>query len=94
LRDEVKTRFKGKAFGLAGGLIVEPPLLDHSASAGELFWRGIAGTQWWISRRANVAGVMMAQRQMAFFHPFASEFKRLAYEAVRRKTCSSAICHE
>ena len=27
---------------------------------------------------------MMAQRQMAFMHPFAFEFKRLAYEAVKR----------
>jgi hypothetical protein len=29
--------------------------------------------------------LMMTQRQMAFAHPFAVEFKRLAYEAVRRK---------
>jgi len=28
----------------------------------------------------------MTQRQMAFAHPFAVEFKRLAYEAVRRKS--------
>jgi CubicO group peptidase (beta-lactamase class C family) len=76
---------KGKGFGLAGGLILEPSPLDHSASAGELFWGGVAGTQWWISPKANVAGVMMTQRQMAFFHPFAFEFKRLAYEAVKRK---------
>jgi len=27
----------------------------------------------------------MAQRQMAFAHPFAVEFKRLAYDAVKRK---------
>jgi hypothetical protein len=29
-----------------------------------------------------MAGVMMAQRQMSFVHPFSFEFKRLAYEAV------------
>ena len=29
-----------------------------------------------------MAGVMMAQRQMAVIHPFAFEFKRLAYDAV------------
>jgi hypothetical protein len=29
-------------------------------------------------------GVAVTQRQMAFFHPFAIEFKRLAYEAVKR----------
>jgi hypothetical protein len=28
----------------------------------------------------------MTQRQMAFAHPFAVEFKRLAYEAVKRNS--------
>ena len=37
-------------------------------------------TMWWISTKRNMAGVMMAQRQMAFVHPFSFEFKRLAYE--------------
>jgi hypothetical protein len=32
-----------------------------------------------------MAGVMMAQRQMAFVHPFSFEFKRLAHEAVKQK---------
>jgi hypothetical protein len=27
---------------------------------------------------------MMTQRQMAFVHPFGFEFKRLAYEAIKR----------
>ena len=44
-----------------------------------------ASPQWWISPRANVAGLMMTQRQRAFGHPFAFEFKRLAYEAVKHK---------
>jgi len=75
----------GKAFGLAGGLILNPASpLDHPDAAGELYWGGVAGTQWWISPNANVAGVMMAQRQMAFVHPFSFEFKRMAYDAVRR----------
>jgi CubicO group peptidase (beta-lactamase class C family) len=75
---------RGKAFGLAGGLILEPSPIDHKDSTGEVFWGGVAGTQWWISPKANVAGLMMAQRQLGFFHPFAFEFKRLAYEAVKR----------
>jgi CubicO group peptidase (beta-lactamase class C family) len=75
---------RGKAFGLAGGLILEPSPIDHKDSTGEVFWGGVAGTQWWISPKANVAGLMMAQRQLGFFHPFVFEFKRLAYEAVKR----------
>lgn len=74
----------GKAHGLAGGLIVKPGPFDHPGAAGELYWGGVAGTQWWISPKHNMAGVMMAQRQMAFTHPFSFEFKRLAYEAVKQ----------
>ena len=72
----------GRGFGLAAGLIVEPSPLDHKNSTGEFFWGGVAGTQWWISPKANLAGLLMTQRQMAFAHPFAVEFKRLAYQAV------------
>jgi CubicO group peptidase (beta-lactamase class C family) len=75
----------GKGFGLAGGLNSEPSPHEHKDSLGELYWGGLAGTQWWISSKANVAGLMMTQRHMAFFHPFAFQFKRLAYEAVTRK---------
>jgi CubicO group peptidase (beta-lactamase class C family) len=75
----------GKAHTLAGGLIVKPTApIDHPDSAGEFYWGGVAGTQWWISPKHNMAGVMMAQRQMAFVHPFSFEFKRLAYDAVKQ----------
>jgi CubicO group peptidase (beta-lactamase class C family) len=89
LADRVWMRFAmmgelpGKAYGLAGGLILQPSPLDHPDAAGELYWGGVAGTQWWISPKRNIAGVLMAQRQMAFIHPFSFEFKRMAYEAVR-----------
>jgi CubicO group peptidase (beta-lactamase class C family) len=75
----------GRGFALAGARILQPSPFDHPDSVGELYWGGIAGTQWWISPKANVAGLMMTQRQMAFTHPFAVEFKRLAYQAVKRK---------
>ena len=84
MRFPIVGELRGRGFGLAGGLILEPSPLDRKNSIGELFWGGMAGTQWWISPKANVAGLMMTQRQMAFFHPFAFEFKRLAYDAVKR----------
>ncbi len=74
----------GKAHGLGGGLILKPSPIDHPDATGELYWGGVAGTQWWISPKRNMAGVMMAQRQMAFVHPFSFEFKRLAYEAIKQ----------
>lgn len=76
---------KGIAHGLAGAVILEPSVFDHQDARGELFWGGLAGTQWWISSERKTAGVIMAQREMAFAHPFVGEFKRLVYEAVKRK---------
>ena len=84
IRFPVVGDIRGRGFGLAGGLVLEPSPFDHKNAAGELFWGGVAGTQWWISPKAGVAGLIMTQRQMAFTHPFAVEFKRLAYEAVKR----------
>ncbi|MGA8175871.1 MAG: serine hydrolase domain-containing protein [Pseudolabrys sp.] len=77
---------RGRGHGLAGALILEPSAFDHQDARGELFWGGRAGTQWWISPRKNTAGLIMAQREAGFAHPFAVEFKRLAYEAVKRKS--------
>src|SRR4051812_42311473 len=73
---------RGRAYGLAGALILEPAAFDHQDARGELYWGGRAGTQWWISPKNNTAGLIMAQREMGFAHPFAVELKRLAYEAV------------
>lgn len=80
----------GRAFGLAGGLILKPGPFDHADAAGELYWGGIGGTQWWISPKQNMAGVMMAQRHMSFTHPFSFEFKRLAYEAIKQGRAKAA----
>lgn len=72
----------GKGYGLAGAVTIAPSQFDPPGSTGEFQWGGIAGTHWWISPRANLAGVLMTQRQMSFWHPFSFEFKQLAYQAV------------
>jgi CubicO group peptidase (beta-lactamase class C family) len=74
---------RGYAFGLAGMLTLAPSPLEPKESTGEFQWGGIAGTQWWISPKTNLAGLLMTQRQMAFMHPFQFEFKQLVYQAVR-----------
>lgn len=84
MRFPVSGELVGKGYGLAGAVTVQPSPRDHADSAGEFWWGGMAGTQWWISPKTGVAGLLMTQRDMSFFHPFAAEFKRLAYEAVRR----------
>lgn len=71
----------GKGFGLGSAVTVSPSEHEPAGSAGELEWGGIAGTQWWISPDGRFAGLTMTQRQMGFWHPYAFEFKRLAYAA-------------
>jgi CubicO group peptidase (beta-lactamase class C family) len=72
---------RGKGYGLAGAVTLRPSSIDPASSTGELQWGGIAGSHWWISPNANLAGVLMTQRQMAFWHPFSFKFKSLAYKA-------------
>lgn len=71
----------GKVFGLAGALTVAPSSLEPAAAAGEFQWGGIAGTHLWISPKANLAGLLMTQRRMGFWHPFSFEFRKLVYQA-------------
>ncbi len=84
----VTIRFPGigavpsKAYGLAGAVTLAPSSLDPQGSAGELQWGGVAGTHWWISPKANLACVVMTQREMAFWHPFAFELRQLVYQAL------------
>lgn len=73
---------RGKGFGLAGAVTLTPSSLDPPLSTGEVQWGGIGGTHWWISPQTNLIGLLMTQRQMAFWHPFSFEFKQQVYRAV------------
>jgi CubicO group peptidase (beta-lactamase class C family) len=76
---------RGKAFGLAGSILLERSRLEPNSAIGEMQWGGIAGTHWWLDPKSNTAGLLMTQRQMAFWHPFFFEFKKLVYEALNRR---------
>jgi CubicO group peptidase (beta-lactamase class C family) len=71
----------GKDFGLGGAVTFAPTPSDPPNSKGEFQWGGLAGTHWWICPEASTAGVLMAQREMAFWNPFMGEFKRVAFDA-------------
>ncbi len=75
----------GKGYGFGGAVILQASSMDPAAAAGEFEWGGIAGSHWWISPRHNLAGIIMTQRQMSFWHPFSFEFKKLAYQAAGAK---------
>lgn len=89
LAEDVTLRFAGgslagKVHGLLGAITTAPSALEPAASAGEVQWGGIAGTHWWIAPQAGLAAVLMTQRQMAFWHPYAFDFKREVYRAAGR----------
>jgi CubicO group peptidase (beta-lactamase class C family) len=72
----------GRGFGLGGCVTLQPTSADPAASADEFQWGGLAGTHWWISPRTGLAGLLMAQRHMGFWNPFAFDFKQRVYAAV------------
>lgn len=73
---------RGKVFGLGGAVTVDTSSIDPPDSIGEFQWGGIAGTHWWINPQRNIAGIVMAQRQMAFWHPFSFAIKRAVYQVM------------
>ena len=75
-------KIPGKVYSVAGSLTQEPLSRDPAGSKGELQWGGIYGTHWWISPNANLAGILMTQREMGFWHPFSFDFKNEVYAAV------------
>ena len=73
---------RGKGHGLGGAVTLQPSSLDPQNSTGEFQWGGMAGTHWWISPKTGLVGVLMAQRNLGFWNPFAFEFKQRVYQAV------------
>ncbi|MCB2037705.1 MAG: beta-lactamase family protein, partial [Ottowia sp.] len=73
----------GRVFGLGSSVLAQPGPGDPPTAAGDVNWGGMAGTIWWFNPRLNIAGVLMTQRYMGTDGPYAAEFKRLAYQALR-----------
>jgi CubicO group peptidase (beta-lactamase class C family) len=69
----------GHSFGAS--VTVHPHAADPTAVAGDLEWSGLAGTQWLISPRRNMAVVLMTQRYMGSWLPFWPRFKQLLRDA-------------
>jgi CubicO group peptidase (beta-lactamase class C family) len=73
-----------RGHALGGGVVRFQGPFDAAVAPGEFYWGGVAGTQWFVHRGLNLAGVLMTQRVMGFMHPVAVDFKRSVYEAVTR----------
>ena len=68
-------------FGLGGAYARRASAIQPAAAVGELQWGGLAGTHWFVSPASGLAGVVMTQRFMGFWHPFWFEYKRCLYSA-------------
>jgi len=68
-------------FGLGGALTRQASAIAPVAALGELQWGGLAGTHWFISPATGLAGVVMTQRFMGFWHPFWFDYKARVYDA-------------
>jgi len=71
-----------KGFGLGGAVTIAAIPGEPVSLLGEFEWGGIAGTHWWFSPQHQIAGVLMTQRLMSFWHPFSFDFKRQVYTAL------------
>ena len=68
-------------FGLGGAVARHASEIQPEAAVGELQWGGLAGTHWFVSPATGLAGVVMTQRFMGFWHPFWFEYRRCLYTA-------------
>ena len=82
LKSSVFGEVRGKGHGLAGSVTRVASAMESPQAVGEFHWGGIAGTHWWIHPRHRLAGIVMTQRQWAFWHPFAFAWKRAIYQQV------------
>ena len=70
----------GTTFGLGFALKEQAAVDEPQSVIGEYHWGGMAGTHFWWSPKANLAGICMTQRMPGFLHPFSQEFKKLAHK--------------
>lgn len=64
---------RGHSYAASTGVFASSE--DPARVPGEIQWGGMAGTQWWISPRDNLAAVFMTQRYFGSGLPFWPEFK-------------------
>ena len=68
-------------FGLGGAITRQASSFQGLAAVGEMQWGGLAATHWFIAPASGLAGVVMAQRFMGFWHPFWFDYKARVYQA-------------
>jgi CubicO group peptidase (beta-lactamase class C family) len=72
----------GPGFGLGGAITRQASAFQGASAVGEMQWGGLAATHWFLSPAQGLAGVLMTQRFMGFWHPFWFQYKAQVYRAL------------
>jgi CubicO group peptidase (beta-lactamase class C family) len=76
----------GMGFGLAGAVTIAESVMTPPGTLGTLQWGGLAGTHWFVDPHAaggqGLAGALMTQRMMGFWHPFWFGHQRAVWDAL------------
>ena len=76
----------GMGFSLGGAITIADGPMTPAGTAGTLQWGGLAGTHWWVDPNAaggrGLAGALMTQRMMGFWHPFWFGYQRAVWAAL------------
>ena len=77
-----ETIFEGIGFGLGFATVLDPLPGKTGASAGELFWGGLASTAFWVDRSTGVSAAFYTQLVPSSTYPIRSQLRQLVYSAL------------
>lgn len=72
----------GLGFGLGFAVVLDPCRAQVIGSAGEYFWTGVGGTQFWIDPKEDLIVIQMAQMRPASLVPTRKMLRSLVYQAL------------
>jgi CubicO group peptidase (beta-lactamase class C family) len=73
----------GRGHSLAAAVVVEETP-DAALVGGQVYWSGLAGTQWFFSPREDLAAVLMTQRYGGADLPYWTDFMSALRRDLRR----------
>ena len=77
-----ETIFDGVGFGLGFATVLDPAPGKTAASAGELYWGGLASTAFWVDRATGVTAAFYTQLVPSSTYPIRSQLRQLVYAAL------------
>jgi CubicO group peptidase (beta-lactamase class C family) len=77
-----ETVFDGVGFGLGFAVTMDPGPAKTAASAGEIYWGGLASTAFWVDRSTGVTAAFYTQLAPSSTYPIRAQLRQLVYSAL------------